>query len=321
MHPVLRSAIAAAKAGLRPRPAARVRDAAPVCAMNCMRRSRAPSSIARRSARSGLASPNFAARAARSWRRPRSRRTGSRSNKPFPAFAMTIPEFDGARYSIWRHASGTGRKDILTFGEPGGATAMVEIHRPGQRRATTDEDITASISELRLSGAARLAEHHRDEIRRRHGRGLHRQCAGRRAQLFAFLAQFRRAAARDQRLVLQCRAGAGRPRHRLEGPWQPVPGNPVMVDVASARPAGTPFTWGDRLVRPVQDCVGRYGAGLGFAVVDRLDAEASRRPWSAPCGPRGRCPACTRTTARASWRPSTSSGRGTARGSRCAIGT
>lgn len=58
----------------------------------------------------------------------------------------------------------------------------------------------------------------------------------------------------------------------LEGPWQPVPGNPVMVDVASARPAGTPFAWGERLVRPVQDCVGRYGAGLGFAVVDRLDA-------------------------------------------------
>ena len=58
----------------------------------------------------------------------------------------------------------------------------------------------------------------------------------------------------------------------LEGPWQPVPGNPVMVDVASARSAGTPFLWGDRLVRPVQDCVGRYGAGLGFAVVDRLDA-------------------------------------------------
>src|SRR4051794_38397428 len=73
-------------------------------------------------------------------------------NKPFPAFAMTMPEFEAPRYSIWRHASGSGRKDILTFGEPGGATAVVEIYRPGAD-ATAHEigDITASISELRLS--------------------------------------------------------------------------------------------------------------------------------------------------------------------------
>ena len=73
-------------------------------------------------------------------------------NKPLPAFAMTIPEFEAPRYSIWRHASGSGRKDILTFGEPGGATAVVEIHRPGVDAAADDsDDITASISELRLS--------------------------------------------------------------------------------------------------------------------------------------------------------------------------
>ena len=73
-------------------------------------------------------------------------------NKPFPVFAMTIPEFDAPRYSIWRHASGTGRKDILTFGEPGGATAVVEFHRPGADAEPDEpEDITASISELRLS--------------------------------------------------------------------------------------------------------------------------------------------------------------------------
>ena len=63
----------------------------------------------------------------------------------------------------------------------------------------------------------------------------------------------------------------------LHGPWRPVPGNPVVVDVSSARPAGTPFVWRDRLVRPVQDCAGRYGAGLGFAVVDRLDATGYRQ--------------------------------------------
>src|SRR3954471_4150169 len=73
-------------------------------------------------------------------------------NKPFPAFAMTIPEFEAPRYSIWRHASGVGRKDILTFGEPGGATAVVEIHRQGVDAAADDSgDITASVSELRLS--------------------------------------------------------------------------------------------------------------------------------------------------------------------------
>jgi hypothetical protein len=72
-------------------------------------------------------------------------------NKPFPAFAMTIPEIEAApRYAIWRHASGAGRKDILTFGEPGGATAVVELHRPGFDHEA--EDITASIPELRLSG-------------------------------------------------------------------------------------------------------------------------------------------------------------------------
>lgn len=74
-------------------------------------------------------------------------------NKPFPAFAMTIPEFEAPRYAIWRHASGSGRKDILTFGEPGGATAVVEIHRPGvdDDHASEADDITASVAQLRLS--------------------------------------------------------------------------------------------------------------------------------------------------------------------------
>jgi hypothetical protein len=73
-------------------------------------------------------------------------------NKPFPAFAMTIPEIEAApRYAIWRHTGGSGRKDILTFGAPGGATAVVEIHRPGFD-ASELEETTASIPELRLSG-------------------------------------------------------------------------------------------------------------------------------------------------------------------------
>ena len=73
-------------------------------------------------------------------------------NRPLPAFAMTIPEFAAPNYSIWRHAGGTGRKDILTFGAPGGASAILEIHRPGANTEVAEpEDITASIPELRLS--------------------------------------------------------------------------------------------------------------------------------------------------------------------------
>jgi hypothetical protein len=68
--------------------------------------------------------------------------------RPLPAFALTIPEFEGGpRYSIWRHVSGVGRKDVLSFGEPGGPTTAIEIFRGDVQ----EEDITASIAELRLS--------------------------------------------------------------------------------------------------------------------------------------------------------------------------
>jgi hypothetical protein len=68
--------------------------------------------------------------------------------RPLPAFALTIPEFEGGpRYAIWRHVSGIGRKDVLSFGQDGGPTATLEIFRGD----VEEEDITASISELRLS--------------------------------------------------------------------------------------------------------------------------------------------------------------------------
>ena len=76
-------------------------------------------------------------------------------NRPFPAFAMTIPDFDEApRYASWRHASGRGRKDILTFGDltSAGATAVVELYRPGSEPGHAPEAVTASVPELRLSG-------------------------------------------------------------------------------------------------------------------------------------------------------------------------
>lgn len=70
--------------------------------------------------------------------------------RPLPAFALTIPDFEGApRYSIWRHVSGVGRKDVMSFGEEGGPTATVEVFRGD----VEEEDITASISELRLSAS------------------------------------------------------------------------------------------------------------------------------------------------------------------------
>jgi hypothetical protein len=47
---------------------------------------------------------------------------------------------------------------------------------------------------------------------------------------------------------------------RLGGPWQPHPGNPVKIDVRSARPAGTPFWVAGVMYRPAQDCSSTYGA-------------------------------------------------------------
>jgi len=55
--------------------------------------------------------------------------------RPFPAFALSIPEAADvpASYVIRRHAEGGGRKDILSLGEPDGAAPylQVEIYRPG----------------------------------------------------------------------------------------------------------------------------------------------------------------------------------------------
>jgi hypothetical protein len=59
-------------------------------------------------------------------------------DRPFPAFALAIPEANGQpeSYAIRRHAEGGGRKDILGLGDPAGATPylQVEIYRPGEER-------------------------------------------------------------------------------------------------------------------------------------------------------------------------------------------
>ncbi|TGQ64081.1 formyl transferase [Mesorhizobium sp. M00.F.Ca.ET.186.01.1.1] len=57
----------------------------------------------------------------------------------------------------------------------------------------------------------------------------------------------------------------------FRGPWTPHPRNPVLIDIASARPAGRMVVRGGELLRPVQDCRRSYGAALGIARVTHLD--------------------------------------------------
>ncbi len=59
---------------------------------------------------------------------------------------------------------------------------------------------------------------------------------------------------------------AGSPR----GPWSAHALNPIVVDVASARPAGQPFVVDGALYRPAQDCSESYGGGLVIARIDEL---------------------------------------------------
>jgi hypothetical protein len=52
------------------------------------------------------------------------------------------------------------------------------------------------------------------------------------------------------------------------GPWFPHPKNPVVVDVARARPAGQVFSHGSVLIRPGQDCARSYGEAI---VLNRIE--------------------------------------------------
>jgi hypothetical protein len=59
----------------------------------------------------------------------------------------------------------------------------------------------------------------------------------------------------------------------FRGPWTPHRANPVLIDIASARPAGRFVSRDGMLFRPVQDCRRGYGAALSIARVDKLDDE------------------------------------------------
>lgn len=59
----------------------------------------------------------------------------------------------------------------------------------------------------------------------------------------------------------------------FRGPWTPHRRNPVLIDIASARPAGDMIIRDGELLRPVQDCRQGYGKALGIARVTRLDGD------------------------------------------------
>jgi len=86
----------------------------------------------------------------------------------------------------------------------------------------------------------------------------------------------------------------------LSGPWQPHPGNPVKVDVRSARPAGAPFWVGDQLYRPAQDCSSSYGARVSINRITALTPTEFREEVAATVNPdpRGEYPCGLHTLSR-----------------------
>ena len=76
----------------------------------------------------------------------------------------------------------------------------------------------------------------------------------------------------------------------IAGPWVPHRGNPVKIDIGSARPAGTPFVCAGRLIRPAQDCAAGYGAAVVLNEVlelsqDRFEERPLCRIAPDPAGP------------------------------------
>jgi hypothetical protein len=73
--------------------------------------------------------------------------------RPAPAFEAHLPELsEDARYIIKRNVRGGGRKDIITYGEPGRSLryVMLEIYRPGDEVG----DFTDPVREIAARAAA-----------------------------------------------------------------------------------------------------------------------------------------------------------------------
>lgn len=71
----------------------------------------------------------------------------------------------------------------------------------------------------------------------------------------------------------------------LRGPWSPHRSNPVLVDIASARPAGRVVQRDGRLLRPAQDCRNGYGSALTVAEITTLDEDAFEQRLVGRLGP------------------------------------
>jgi hypothetical protein len=78
--------------------------------------------------------------------------------RPSPAFALLMQEFEGAEshYLIRQHPLG-GRKDVISFGDPGGpgADLKIEIYRAGAETiafADTASEIAARVADLDPAG-------------------------------------------------------------------------------------------------------------------------------------------------------------------------
>lgn len=63
----------------------------------------------------------------------------------------------------------------------------------------------------------------------------------------------------------------------LYGPWHPHAQNPVLIDAATARPAGAFYQEGGKLYRPVQDCTHHYGAEIALVEVTHLSGTDYRQ--------------------------------------------
>ncbi len=58
---------------------------------------------------------------------------------------------------------------------------------------------------------------------------------------------------------------------QLTGPWHLHPLNPVRVDLASARPGGTPLIRNGTIILPVQDCRETYGGAIRQLSISTLE--------------------------------------------------
>ena len=87
--------------------------------------------------------------------------------RPAPAFEAHLPELaEEARYVIRRHARGGGRKDIISFGEPGRSVryVMLEIYRPGtSSRIFCDPASEIACARARSARPAPCAFHFRSK--------------------------------------------------------------------------------------------------------------------------------------------------------------